>query len=527
MKVNACDKGSNSMSVDIDIYNGCTFEIIDKWDPNQHAKTCDTMFYLSDGTGAYAWDCDHWKFLDFTGVTQSDWTAKQDEAGYIKNKPFKTLGKGLFVDENGVLYVTVKGNVKSDWNAANDSDAEILNKPFKALGKNLDVDEKGVLNIDAIVDIKNADGELLPKAEGVVTLPCVSITSKNETIKINEQPKGTFDLSVIKNNSISPDFLSSRTQSIVLANGSFALGDTLNLYGLGQFDYIIFEMISYLGRTTMIMPLSGEEKISTLYVPSSSISTNFKGVNIIEFRLESTNYSDFKITRIDSWNTAEGKPFPTDSGRITKVTGVKDVEVPLKNVSNIGIVGDSVAKGYLSPASFGTIIGQNTGATIENISHNSATFSKSDNSIIDQSLKIKGKDLVIVQGTDDDWGNNIEIDNGTETSFIGGFKKIIDNIKNQNPNCKIIAVFPTKQLSFSTGSWVDEKPNKLNLKLSDYVEQLSKKCKDLNIDYVDIFDTSWLGNKPAEAFKHYFVEGVHPNLEGQSLIANEVYQLIK
>lgn len=142
MKVNTCGN-KNNVSVDITLSNNCTFEIIDKWDPNQHAKTCDTMFYLSDGTGAYVWDCDRWKFLDFTGVTQSDWTAKQDEAGYIKNKPFKTLGNGLSVDE------------------------------------------KGVLNIDAVVDIKDSDGEILQKKEGVVTLPKSSgssVTSVNKKI---------------------------------------------------------------------------------------------------------------------------------------------------------------------------------------------------------------------------------------------------------------------------------------------------------------------------------------------------------
>lgn len=181
MKVTNCK--SIGMEVSPTTYNACTFQIIDKWNPDQHAKTCDTMFYLSDGTGAYVWDCDDWRFLDFTGVTQSDWEAKQNEAGYIKNKPFVTLGNGLSVDENGVLYATVKGNVKSDWNAANDSDAEILNKPFKTLGNNLDVDEKGVLNIGAVVDIKNPDGELLPKKDGVVTLPKSpgsSVTSVNE-----------------------------------------------------------------------------------------------------------------------------------------------------------------------------------------------------------------------------------------------------------------------------------------------------------------------------------------------------------
>ncbi|MGM0341664.1 pyocin knob domain-containing protein [Enterococcus sp. AZ007] len=105
MKVVSCDAGKTEVSPKM--YNACTFEIIDKWDPKQHAKTCDTMFYMRNGTGAYVWDCDQWIFLDFSGYTAPDWNAEQDQQGYIKNKPFKKLGNGLAVDKDGNLFVSV------------------------------------------------------------------------------------------------------------------------------------------------------------------------------------------------------------------------------------------------------------------------------------------------------------------------------------------------------------------------------------------------------------------------------------
>lgn len=105
MKVVSCNP--DQMEVSPHTFNACTFSIIDKWDPKQHAKTCDTMFYLRDGTGAYAWDCDKWIFLDFSGYTSSDWNAKQNQQGYIKNKPFEILGNGLTVSENGELSVNI------------------------------------------------------------------------------------------------------------------------------------------------------------------------------------------------------------------------------------------------------------------------------------------------------------------------------------------------------------------------------------------------------------------------------------
>lgn len=117
MKVVSCNPGE--VEVSVKLYNGCTFEVIDKWDPDQHAKTCDTMFYLKDGTGAYVWDCDQWLFLDFSGATQADWNAEENEAGGIKNKPFSTLDIEDFEVLDGELKVKEKA---IDWE-------HILNKP--------------------------------------------------------------------------------------------------------------------------------------------------------------------------------------------------------------------------------------------------------------------------------------------------------------------------------------------------------------------------------------------------------------
>lgn len=105
MKVVSCDPGETTVSPAA--YNACAFEIIDKWDPKQHAKTCDTMFYMRNGTGAYVWDCDEWIFLDFSGYTVADWDAEQNQQGYIGNKPFKKLGKIFTVSKEGVLSVSI------------------------------------------------------------------------------------------------------------------------------------------------------------------------------------------------------------------------------------------------------------------------------------------------------------------------------------------------------------------------------------------------------------------------------------
>ena len=53
---------------------------------------------------------------------------------------------------------------------------------------------------------------------------------------------------------------------------------------------------------------------------------------------------------------------------------------------------------------FWAILAEKLNANLNNLAVSGATFSKaSDNSIFDQALKVKDADLVIVQGTDDDW----------------------------------------------------------------------------------------------------------------------------
>ncbi|MBO0459559.1 hypothetical protein JZO77_22740 [Enterococcus hulanensis] len=119
MKVVSCNPGQ--MEVSPNSFNACTFNIIDKWDPKKHAKTCDTMFYLRDGTGAYVWDCDEWIFLDFSGYTASDWNAKENQQGFIKNKPFEKLGDFFVVSSDGVLSVNI---TPSDIGAATKKELE-------------------------------------------------------------------------------------------------------------------------------------------------------------------------------------------------------------------------------------------------------------------------------------------------------------------------------------------------------------------------------------------------------------------
>ncbi|PWZ46616.1 SGNH/GDSL hydrolase family protein, partial [Staphylococcus pseudintermedius] len=71
-------------------------------------------------------------------------------------------------------------------------------------------------------------------------------------------------------------------------------------------------------------------------------------------------------------------------------------------------------------------------------------------SIYEQASKIRNKDLVIIQGTDDDWlyngstGVQIGTSKTNEKTFYGAFCKTVELIKSNNPKAKILVMTATR-----------------------------------------------------------------------------------
>jgi len=67
--------------------NNCSiFVKVDTWKPDDHKKTSDTMYLLSDGSGGYYWDGNEWQFVSFGGNGGSGQTITfTDETGNTSN----------------------------------------------------------------------------------------------------------------------------------------------------------------------------------------------------------------------------------------------------------------------------------------------------------------------------------------------------------------------------------------------------------------------------------------------------------
>lgn len=220
------------------------------------------------------------------------------------------------------------------------------------------------------------------------------------------------------------------------------------------------------------------------------------------------------------------KPIAIDeAGRIT-TDYLKMSSVP--NRQRIGIIGDSVARGYLAQYNFGDLFKKASGAEVTNIAVNGAYMThNNDNSIYSQSKKISGCDLVIIQGTDDDWLGNVPIgtkyDNET-TSYLGAFYRVVDNIRTLNRKAQILVMTATLQAPGHGGKIdrTDRFKNKLGKDLHDYMDAQKLACQDLELPYAD-FMRSDLFEPLNPAFrKKMMSEGLHPNEVGHQMIAQEL-----
>lgn len=200
----------------------------------------------------------------------------------------------------------------------------------------------------------------------------------------------------------------------------------------------------------------------------------------------------------------------------------------IRKVKTIGTIGDSVAKGTGAKTNFTQMLAKKIKAKSTNLAVSGATMSTNkDNSIYEQATKIKG-DLIIVQGTDDDWTNDIKI--GTDKTdiktFYGAFYSAISKIKSNNPKSKIIVMTPTKQCYIKDGKVVrkDTTKNDLGYTLADYVDIQIDACNELDIPVYDAFhSTQFKPNIPSYR-KSSMPDGVHPNEKGHEVI---MYELVK
>lgn len=66
MEIEKCRSSGEKEIVTPPKIDDCIFVQVDSWNAAEHVKSCDTLFIMSDGSGAYFWNGSKWEFLNFS-----------------------------------------------------------------------------------------------------------------------------------------------------------------------------------------------------------------------------------------------------------------------------------------------------------------------------------------------------------------------------------------------------------------------------------------------------------------------------
>lgn len=268
----------------------------------------------------------------------------------------------------------------------------------------------------------------------------------------------------------------------------------------------------------------------TQQVENSKIDLNGQKHSSLSIRLK----QDFKTIQdaLDK-KQSDSKVIVTQNGTIMHDFTNKS---KIRNVKKIVCIGDSVARGSQAKKNYGQMLAQKLNATVHNLAVSGATMSTvKANSIYEQATKVRHADLVILQGTDDDWltgggipsgGVEIGKDKTDLKTFYGAFYQAIKTLKLYNKGVDIVVVTATRQLPVS-GTTIrrkDTDKNRHGLTLEDYVNAQVLACTELNVPVFDAYHTDLIDPyNPAFRVKN-MVDGLHPNELGHEVM---MYEIIK
>lgn len=197
----------------------------------------------------------------------------------------------------------------------------------------------------------------------------------------------------------------------------------------------------------------------------------------------------------------------------------------LIKASKIGVIGDSVSA---RAGGFPDILAHQYNIYVENLSVSGAKMSDYNNdAIVNQASRLQKCDVVIIQGTDDDWVHDIKLGYAGDTdikTYLGGLQETIKRVKNNNPNAKLIVVNCTRQcVGVSNEYRTEHSKNALGLTLIDYMESQKKYLNQQDIPYVDLMKPTSIFEPDNPAFKKAMMhDGVHPTPEAHQYIVQEI-----
>lgn len=194
------------------------------------------------------------------------------------------------------------------------------------------------------------------------------------------------------------------------------------------------------------------------------------------------------------------------------------------NGKKISVVSDSIGAGYGATTNFPTILGQNTGATIQNLSSSGATISYKDNDNGNNFITIgtsvaSDADYILILGGGNDYFNQYSI--GTNDSIDwstvkGALKQIIEYYQQNIPNAKIFVSTDTP--------FVDDMGNNP----FPYWNAMAEICSIYHIPFLNLWDTFGLNPQISDiATAYYQTDLTHLNNNGNVYLADKIQKFLE
>ena len=194
----------------------------------------------------------------------------------------------------------------------------------------------------------------------------------------------------------------------------------------------------------------------------------------------------------------------------------------LYNTSIWNVFGDSISEGYnvteaqtwhsliSSDNQFSNITKYNT-----SLSSSAITDGGRVDSFIERYTQLNADaDLVTIFGGVNDYLHNMALGNKDDTvttTFYGAINTLIPGIKSQCPNARIIWMSPMK--TTAVGAW----RNEIGFHLLDYIQAIQYKCREFNIEYIDLYE---VGELDPEHYPGNYEDELHPTPTGHSVLKN-------
>ena len=204
------------------------------------------------------------------------------------------------------------------------------------------------------------------------------------------------------------------------------------------------------------------------------------------------------------------------------ISKIKEEKSSSLSNKKIAILGDSIGSGYGANTNFATILGQNTGATVQNLSVAGATITKTSdgNNFIDRMENVAtDSDYIFVMGGGNDLFNNYPIgtnNDTTNTTVKGALKKIIEYFQQNIPNAKLFVATDTPFVDDSGGNPYY------------YWNAMTEICSIYHIPFLNLWNNFGLNPQISQiASVYYQADLTHLTDTGQSYLSDKIQKFLE